>query len=85
MDSGGKEAAHIDDTSRIDVGFTIFPTFVSGCSKEGQAFLGESEHSLKVQRQDFGPSLILSVIAGKFQSLSRRLKHGTYVRGNRRA
>ena len=62
MDPRGerKEAAHVDDTSGVEVGFTIFSTRIRGGPKERQAFLGESEHSLKVQRQDLGPSLVLT-------------------------
>jgi hypothetical protein len=52
-------SAHIDDTSRVEIGFTLFSTLVGGSSKERQALLGEGEHPVKVQRQDFGPSLIL--------------------------
>ena len=74
MGSGGRGAAHVDDTSRVEVGFTIFSTLVRGCSKEGQAFLGESEHSLKVQGQDFGPGLVLCAATSRFQSSSRETK-----------
>ena len=74
MGSRGREVAHVDDTSRIDIAFTVFSTVVCSCSKEGQAFLGESEHSVKVQRQDFGPSLVLSTTTGS-QSPSKKLEH----------
>ena len=69
----GKEIAHIDDTSRVEIRFTLFSTFIGGTSQERQTFLGKSEHSVKVQRQDFGPSLILITPPSKIQSPSRKL------------
>jgi len=82
MDSSGK-VAYVDDTSRINVSFAILSTLVCGCSKEGQAFLGESEHSVEVQRQNLGPSLVLST-PPNLDHHQGRLERGTYARGKRR-
>ena len=59
---------HVDDASRVDIAFTLFATLICRSSEERQAFLSESEHSVKVQRQDFRPSLVLK-IPSKFSRL----------------
>lgn len=66
MASRERRNAHIDDPSRVKIGFTLFTAPICGSSKERQTFLGESEHSVKVQRQDFCPSLVLRVPPSKF-------------------
>jgi len=66
-----KEAAHVDDTSRVEIGSTILSSPICGSPKEWQAFLGEGEHSVEVQRQDFGPSLVLNTPRLKVQPPSR--------------
>ena len=54
-----ERSTHIYDTSRVEIGLALFSTLVGGSSKERQAFLGEGEYPVKVQRQDFSPSLVL--------------------------
>ena len=73
-----REIAHVDDTSRVKIGLTLFSAPISGSSKERQTFLGEGEHSVKVQCQDFGPSVVLGIPTIKVQSPSRKLDHETY-------
>jgi hypothetical protein len=75
---GERGIAHVDDTSRVEVGFTLFSTLVCGSSKERQAFLGESEHSVKVQRQDFGPSLVLNHNDENSITVKENSERGTY-------
>ena len=39
---------HVDDTSRIKIDCTLFATLLGTSPQERQAFLSESEHSVKV-------------------------------------
>lgn len=66
-----RRVAHVDDSSRVEICLTLFSTVFCASSEERQAFLGEGEHSVEVQRQHFGPSLVLK-IQPESQSLSKR-------------
>jgi len=71
-----REIAHVDNAGRVEIGLTRFSTLSSGSSKERQAFLGESEHSVQVQRQDFGPSVVLRIPPQKFNHRQGNLNIG---------
>ena len=81
--TGKKGITHVDDTGRVEMGFTLFSARFGSSSEERQTFLSEGKHSVKVQGQDFGPGLVLKTTQRKFQ-LPPRITRTLDIRGKYR-